>query len=215
MTLPALVQQAVGTYPGSGTTITVTLGSAPTAGNDLLLGFEAANTPAIVSVASTNAIWGIRAGSHTNRAVELWEALNVGASAGTIVTITFASALAGSAGANVSEWSGLAKTSAADQTNTNSGNSTAIATNSITPAQGVAQVLISVCRSGGTVSGGPSAGWTALTSPDASSRGFLAYQIVSSTNGSYSNAYTQATSTWEALIASYKAANFARPWLFH
>ncbi len=194
----SLVQQATGAW-ASGTTYTVTLSTAPVNGNALALCHGGSVTgTTIVSISQTGATWVKGTSVATNRETEIWYALNV-SGAGTVITVTLSSSSAGAASANAQEYSGVDTASALSGTSTGNGNSTTPATGSATPTAGRAAVAIASTRVGGTLSAGPSNGFTALTSPD-SLRNYDAYLIIASTSGSYSTDYVAGTGLWASCI---------------
>ena len=87
----SLVQQATGSW-SSGTTYTVTLSTAPTNGNVVVLGQGVSGTSAnntISSISQTGVTWHKATSSHTNDDSEIWYG-EVGSGASTTVTVTLA-----------------------------------------------------------------------------------------------------------------------------
>lgn len=196
------VQQATGST-GAGSSYGITLGGSPVNGSCLVLFHtSAAATGTITSISQAGATWARVAGDNALRNGEIWAALNV---SGASTAITVNMTLGANASGNCSEWSGVATGSATDVASATNGTSVTPATPSGTPLPGLNELIIGCIRAGGNVTAGPTGGFTALTSPDAS-RCFGAYQVVSSTTGSYQATWTAGLGNWEGVIGSFKAA---------
>ena len=103
-------------------TFTVTLGTAPTSGNTLILCYASSGSPSatISSISQTGVTWARAIAVIYDGDVEIWYA-PLGASAGTTITITIAGGSSNSRSiADVCEWSGLSLTPL-DQTASNPG----------------------------------------------------------------------------------------------
>ncbi len=207
--VPTLVQTQVGPSTGSGTTRSITLGSSCTSGNDEVMLWHNSGTVTISTgtpPAQTGFTWTkvIQDGTGS-RNVELWQAHCTGGSS-KVITVTLSATLsAGLDGQVIMEWSGLTTTNIT--TSLASGSGTTISP-TITPAAG-STVLFAVAAAGGVPAvpnGTPVAGWTSIaasTNESAGGRGIYAYQVVATTSGSYSPAWTAATGTYNSAIVSY------------
>ena len=105
---------------GSGTSITITPSSAPTAGRAQVISvsYNSATASKVSSITQTNCTWTRAAQSNNTNgiSVDVWYALNAGSSPGTSITVTLASSLTYSW--SYLEYSGVAAVSALDQTAT-------------------------------------------------------------------------------------------------
>jgi hypothetical protein len=126
---PTLVQNTAVAGASAATTLTVTLGSAPTNGNTLIAVITAAGqyevTGQVSGISETGATWtkAVAQGSQGACDTEIWYANNV---SGASTTITITQAASGYMSAVVAEYSGLATSGVLDKTasNYNSGSST-------------------------------------------------------------------------------------------
>lgn len=195
----AFVNQA--TCTGSKKTCVITY--TPTAGNLEVLAISSQNTPS--SIAQTNVTFTQRSTVAVGaRACFIYDAVNVGASPGTTITMNFAAN--SETAADVSEYSGIATSSAIDATATAaSGTSTAPATNTITTTN--ADDLLFALACAPRASTVRPSDYNHLTEINlSSSRVTPEYQIVASTN-TYSTSWTIGFSDdWGALLTSYKAS---------
>src|SRR5690349_21227940 len=125
------VHEGTGAW-SSGTSFSVTI-TAPTNGNCLVLFYCSATIGVTISnISQTGATWVQGKGSNTDRECEIWYALNV-SGAGTTVTVNLSGTPLNGA-ANVSEWSGVATSSALDATNSAFGGSaTTVDPGGVTP----------------------------------------------------------------------------------
>jgi hypothetical protein len=126
----------------------------------------------------------------------------------TTVTVTMAGNCGAGAlyncSANLSEWSGGA--GVVDQTATGSGISGTATTDSVTTTAAQELILaVTGTNSGGSLSSGPSGGFTALTANTTAPLSFFAYKIVTTT-GTYSTSwsFTGGSAGWDAPIASFE-----------
>ena len=107
----SLIKHIKGTV-ASGTSLALTLASAPVAGNALIL-LSCADSTAISSIATTGTTWASAVISSVTPTLEIWYALNIGTANDT--TITYASTTGGKAG-HLFEFSGLNTSAALDVT---------------------------------------------------------------------------------------------------
>lgn len=193
----------------SGTTITFSI-TAPSNGNFQAVTLHVSSGASTVSsISQTGCSWVKAAASDVNRDAEIWYAENV-SGGGTTVTVTFSSSsgLAGIIGW-YSEWSGVATSSSLDVTGTNNSSSTTPQSSIVTPTAGLNELMI-VCATahgGFTISSGPTNSFTGVQPSGMNVPNLQAYFVETSTSGGYSTSWTMNSSgTWDAVIATFKAA---------
>lgn len=124
------VQETKGQSTVGATTLTISYGSAPTAGNCLFMAVGTnVNNNTVSSVTSTGASWSKIANfldTTRNKTIEIWGAANISSGAASSVTITVASA--SDMVAIIAEYSGLGTSVTLDQTSHGTGNTTTAAT---------------------------------------------------------------------------------------
>jgi hypothetical protein len=208
----SLVQQNSITPAASATSVTPTLSTGITAGDALILviGDQSSNSAIVSSVSGGGVTWAkaTSTGSTTNGDAEIWYGLNSsGTSGSTVITVT----VSGSTNvqiADVSEWSGVATSSALDKSAHANGSSASISAGSVTPSQSgeliVSDAYLAYLNSS-TVT--PTNGFTSLTELPGQTgyyRGYGAY-LGDATATSISTTWTEPGSgSWSAAIASFK-----------
>jgi hypothetical protein len=207
-----LVQQNSITPAASATSVTPTLSTGVTAGDALILVIadQSSNSSIVSNVTGGGVTWAkaTSTGSTANGDAEIWYGLNSsGTSGSTVITVT----LSGSTNvqiADVSEWSGVATSSAFDKSAHTNGTSASISAGSITPSQSgelvVSDAYLAYLNSS-TVT--PTSGFTSLTELPGTTgyyRGYGAY-LGDATATSISTTWTEPGSgSWSAAIASFK-----------
>lgn len=110
------IQSKIGS--GSGTSITVTPTSGPTAGNLQVIAvtYLSSTSNRVSSISQTNCTWSraVQSNNTSGVSTDLWYSMNAGSSPGTSITVTLASSQTYSYA--YVEYSGVATTSALDQT---------------------------------------------------------------------------------------------------
>lgn len=198
----SLVQQATGSW-SSGSSYTISLGSAPASGDVLVLGSAGAGTTvSISSLSQTGVTWSKATSTTTNKDVEIWYGV-AGASAGTTLTVTLSRTATAAIDGNLSEWSGIATSSEllSGGYSSTSGTSATPTTSLVSPTSGKSALIYGVALQGGTFSSGPTGGFTALSTPNSSWQ--FGYVLVPSTTGSYSTGWVYSSSAaWASSIAT-------------
>lgn len=169
------VRQAVGSSSAS-TTCSVTI-TAPTAGN-CLVACVYSDSGAVTGITGGGVTWAVlKASAFAHFDSEIWFGLNSSGAAGPIVVTYGAS---GNNAVNVSEFSGIKTSAAADVTTSTNGVSAVPSSGALTASAGPALHLASMSiNSNGET--GPGGGFTALTDASNSFRHALgAYQIATS-----------------------------------
>lgn len=197
------LHQATGSW-SSGTSYTVTV-TAPTNGNMQVL--FAQGTAQITSITQTGATWLNAITQVSGKICEIWYSLNV-SGAGTTITVNLGAGPGVSNAASVSEWAVPASMALDVDFGGTTGASNPL-TKSTTPVAGRNTLIIAATRTSAATTG-PTGGFTALTSPDAGSRDFGAYQVVTTASGSYQASWT-AAGVYGAAIASFIAPAPAVP----
>ena len=221
---------ARGTSTGSATSFTVTLGSAPTAGNTLILTFSSykynagGGTPVTVSsITQTNVTWNSSASiTETNIAnssnsddSEIWATTSVGANAGTIITVNMVTG--GSsfvlAVANVCEYSGLSSILDKTAVDNGSGGKPDTGTTGTTTAASELWIGSTTYTAGGAITqSSPTNGFALLDGTDQTngsfhvSNGYLEY-IAAATGSAGSGTSVNRDNNWSGCIATFKAAS--------
>ncbi|MDB5254487.1 MAG: hypothetical protein JWL80_553, partial [Parcubacteria group bacterium] len=204
----APIQQATGFAVVNDPVYTITLSGTPVSGNVLTFE-EAINTTAfgVSTISQTGVVWNRAVVSSTTAAVDIWYGI-VGSGAGTVATINHTGSSAAVPGGAIQEWSGIKISGTImGPVAENSGFSTTPAPGTITPVSGKQVLLISAVRKAGTINALPS-GYTLVTPPNTGGVTLnAAYQVASSTSGSYSPTWTFSTATgWGASFASFYSA---------
>ena len=199
----------------SGGTVLFNLLKPPGAGNIGLacLGSPAATTPQITALSGGGfASTAVIGRSNTNSDTECWIGYNASGSGG--MQLAFSVTGSGFWRFRYSEWSGGPTSAAVDGSavaSTGSGSSATITTGNLTPTAALAELVYAfeVNTANQTLSSGPTNSFVA-TATGGDGRAEAAYQIVASTSGSYSTAWTFSTNTTaDALIFSLEAATTA------
>jgi hypothetical protein len=200
-------------------TFTITLGYTPTSGDVLILGYlgcSATVTPQLTGIGQTGVTWS-QVVAASGDVASIWMG-NVGASAGTVITLTIASGGATDLLeiADVCEWSGLS--GVVDQSSSNAGGTgTALATGTTGTITKANELLVGITIgavfnkgvSDSAAQSSPTNSFTLLdganvvdSSGNDASLAYL-YKVVSST-GTYSSGTTSATEVyWEGCIATF------------
>lgn len=201
--------QSVGQVSSTGSSVVITIAN-PAAGNNLYALCASANTtPTVTNITGGGVTWSVSPAISiaTNKYASIWEGTN-SSGAGTTVTVNFSGVVGANLDCWVVEFSGVSTSSSLDTTGSNSGNSaTPSATLSPDPATGNNELMLFIEKRGGSYSSGPTNGFTRLAQGTANGASLAAYQVVSSTSGTYSTGFTVTISNvWAAVIASFKAA---------
>ncbi|HYW01517.1 MAG TPA: hypothetical protein VE862_08610 [Candidatus Acidoferrum sp.] len=196
----------------SGATITVTLTSTPTNGNDLIAVISNEGSGQTVNGISETGVtqWAkvVSGKSGNNQAeVEIWKAENVqGASKTIIITLSGTPAYGGSA--DVLEYSGLATSSSTDQTANTSGAGTSSVTGTTPTTTNANELRLGGISSYGTATSGPTNGFTLIDGSSTGTTGITSVleKIVSST-GTASSGVSSGGNWWAGTIATFEAAS--------
>lgn len=198
----------------SGSSLTCVFGSNITSGNAVVMMIShTAAARTLSSVAGTGCTSTTINGPGTSAARFAWQVVLTGCTS-TTITVTLSGTmtrlvLAGeeihSSNGNFVSNPNDAGSCTTTSDCTNNGTCTGagcIATAIFTPTAGQGEFIFANCANGNN-SSGTSSGWTDVTSPNAA--GSFAYQIVSSTSGTYSRTWTiSASNTWETSIGGIK-----------
>ena len=215
----AFVQQQTLNVATSGAgvnSVPLTLPNTITTGDALVLVIadQSQNTSTVSGVTETGATWAKAqsTGSTADGDAEIWYALNVPSSASKMITV----ALTGTTNvqiADVSEYSGVATTSALDQKTSNTGSGTGsapVSAGSVTPSESGELIVSDAYLSNGTgTQPAPSNGFTALTQSAGTSgfyKGYGAY-LVDGASSSISTTWTGPSNgayVWSAAVASFE-----------
>jgi hypothetical protein len=190
----------------SGGSLSCVLGSLPTAGNFLVLSYaNTGQTPTVVSVAG-DGTWASSTQANGNGTAddETWYDMNA-----TAATTTIALTLSGNTGAtarvNVSEWSGVATSSALDVAATSTSPTTSnVSTSNINPIAGLNELIFADFK-GPSITSGPTQGFTALATTSAASG--AGYLVVANTSGQYFTTWNGGSSQYNTGISAFKAAS--------
>jgi hypothetical protein len=204
----------------SGSSFTVTMSSAPTNGNSLVLTIVTVGTSlyiTVTSISQTGATWNSQVSnqqyvSSYYRYTEIWLASNV-QSAGTVITISLNVDPQSYGGAkpvaNVCEYSGISNSSPLDKSATAQGTATSLATGTTVATTQANEVWVGSINdhSAGSQSN-PTNGFTLLDGANGGGNINNAYleKIVSSTGTANSETYDYGTNGWVGAIATFKAA---------
>ena len=212
------IQQANGSRTCAGTTYVITLGSAPTNGNSIIL--VSTNLTAgksISSISQTGATW-VLAKKHSDAAsglglgnAEIWYANNV-IGASTSITVTMSATGVVSFGTAV-EYSGLVTSSVLDLTSGNDGTTNPFSSGNISnTAQANELVVTGFFVEGSSIVAGdfsPGTGFTNINESTENSAYVEAFdhQILSSISAPDDAAsYSGTTTTWSEVLATFKGA---------
>lgn len=205
-----LVQVKTKNYAG-GSTTTITLDTAPTTGNVLVLTWGTSSNSSDLSTPSGGGVttWVKQAESTARRSASVWSGIvDTTPSANIVVSGTVTMQM------SVSEWNGLDSGGTLVQGFTlknAQGTTTTGANCSHTPTASSNVVLIYVDGQQANSATGPSAGWTAMVA--AAGVGPSAYQIVTGASGAYSNKFSLVTNynEWDACIVAFNVAAAGTP----
>jgi hypothetical protein len=209
-----LVQQATGSahgsIPGGGsTTFTVTLTSPTNAGNTLIVVVGSYGNNGTASQVSATGVTFTRLGlafySSDKDQVEIWAAANIPGGV-TKISVTVASG-ATSAGANVSEWSGLATTLSQDGTGVASTGSNQTPSTGVLATANATDLLIAATTDDYYALPSTPSGWTALNTIDLSTIAILSDYQVTTATGTFSATWSgdRGSYGWAALIVGLNA----------
>lgn len=227
MAIPALVQSKSGSAT-SGSSLTVTLTTATTPGNCLVVKIGAAQSsqPSVSGVtlggaAGNMALAKKQAQANTNSTefvdTEIWTDQGCAGSQ-TAIAVTLTAAIAGLA-VMVEEWSGVLSAGAVDKT-VSAGNLSTSFSSGSSGTLGQANELVVACVFGENLGGtatitGPTSPWTNFgqISPSTSFAMLASYQVVSATTAlTYSGTDTAGTvPAYAAVLVSLKGASFVAP----
>ncbi len=201
----ALVQPEVTGSTTGALTFTMVLGSLPTTGDTLIasISSDANETPSGGGVTT----WALADFGAAHTEVGVWYGV-VDTTPNATVTVTRSSAVIGVG--TLSEWGAVLTPSPLDQHSPSAGTaSTTIATSSITPTQDAELVYATASYNGAAnPSAGPTNGLTGLTTAScggATNRHVASGYVVQPTAAAVSSGWTIGTSTWDAVIVSFKA----------
>lgn len=214
---PTLVQSKSGTIT-SGTSLTITLTSATTAGNCLVVavgGTQSSTNPSVTGVTIGGSADNFAKAKSVNVAgdadAEAWVDPNcVGSQTSVVITFAAGSGTSQGCGAWVMEWSGLAS-APTDKTNSGTGGTSSWssgASGTLTQASEVVIGCVMSFTSGGSLST-PTSPWTELgTLTAGTGNNFAAgYQIVSATTSlTYNSTLSGGAQAWAAVIVSLEAS---------
>jgi hypothetical protein len=207
MTLTTPIQEKKSDAWTSGTTITISGLAAMTAGNTLVIYYGcAAAATGVSSISQTGATWALADGHATGRASEVWYTTALTGTPGTTITLNLSGTplSAAAVSACLSEWPGQLSLDVASSANATD---TTPSPPSQTPTSGREALVVGAIRAGGTISAGPTGGFTALTGSDGPTnpRGFGAYLVANPTSGAYATTWTQSSGTWAGVSAVFLA----------
>lgn len=197
----AFVQQATGTAAGS-TTATATLGSNPTS-NNMLVACIASSAGDVSGVSGGGVTTWTKLKGPGNIS-SAWVNIYYGVVDTTPATGVTATATSGNIAINVSEWSGIKTSGAADaSSDQDQGPGTTPTTGPITASAGPC-LYVAAGTHGQTLSAGPTDGFTALTVANASGRRVQGvYRIDSGTPASATPSYTiGASASWDLIVGA-------------
>ena len=200
-TVPVLVQEAA-TFASAGTSLSLTLPSAPIAGHVLVV---IAGDPlsSLDSVSGGGATWTLAARSTAEANVEIWVGVTDGSSA--TVTISLAGNTAQLTLA-VSEWANLAPTNLVDVTRTGTGSIGPASAGSITTTGAPELVLFGVAAFSSPTWGVPTGGpWTRMIGVSAGISQAAWYRVVT-TPGTLAPIVTETGSSWDAALVALRGA---------
>jgi hypothetical protein len=196
----AFVQQAVGTQ-AAGTTATVTLGVNPTTGNTLVaFCYSSAGDVSGVSGGGVTT-WTLLKGPGVTQ--HCWANIYYGVVDTTPATGITITATSGIIAGNVSEFSGIKTSGAADASSDQDGtNSTAPASGPITASAGPA-LYLGLMGTGGTISTGPADSFTGSTAADVSGRKCRGAYRIDTTPASATPSWTlSGVSSWDVIVGA-------------
>jgi hypothetical protein len=198
-----LVQQEINTAT-SGTTLSLTLTTAPENG-DVLVMIGAGIKGSLAGVSGGGVpIWQKATGSFVNCNIEIWYGVTDGSSA--TVTIALTNNM-GIIWMNVSEWSGLAITAMLDGASSDGRLVSPAAPGPITTTNANDLLLFGVTDTLPNTFGTPGPGsWTAMTSLEVAQCRQVAWYSVVSATGTYAPTVTETANAWEAAVVALKIA---------
>jgi len=200
---PRLVQQTQG-YMASGSPLSAAFAVRPSA-NDVLIMVGAAEHGGLATVTGGGATWARAARSLTNSNIEIWYGTTDGSS-GT-VTITFAGTNPYPLWLVVTEWSGLATTSALDNATATAGGGANASAGTIATTNANDLVVFGVADSAPNSWGTPGPGaWSGLQQVSSQVITQAAWYRLVSATGSYAPQVAQTASSWDAAVAAFRAA---------
>lgn len=209
---PAFVRQMTG-FSSSSQTTSVSTTTPLTAGDALVLvatSFNSGGVTSISSVSQTNVTWNLlKAQTSGSVDTEVWYALNIPSNASTTVVINWVANPTEIAAANVSEYSGIATSSAVDGTPVSaSGNSGSPASGNYTSSNGSDLLIAATGFDNNIPVNSDPAGYTPLTFAQSSSDPDAVgvegdYQVVSSPN-TYSATWSISNGHWGAILGALK-----------
>lgn len=221
------VQAKTGTAT-TGTTVTVTLSSATTAGNILVvyvLAIEGTTNPVVSGItlggAADNFALAERANSALHGNCEIWADPNcAGGQTSVVVTFTAGTGVNTSYAVNVEEWSGIVPSSPVDVVNgqNSSGAATSAWSSLSSGTLSQASELVVGAVAGLIVSGtltitGPGAPWTNISqvAPRVNNVLLAGNQVVSATTAQTYNGTLSSAGQWAAVIVTLKGTSAALP----
>lgn len=202
-----LVQQIASALAGSGSTVTATFASTPTAGNTIVIITNNFSSRTVLSISITNGIGPVRLAhdifASLSSSCEMW-AIIAGASSGTLVTLNLSGA-ANSRSINISEWSGLAATVIQDgalQFAHFGAGSTSLTTPAYTAAV-PGDLVICCAATGNTFSTDPGSPYTSFSAPAAAFH--ASFNFGASSGAQPTGTWTTPSSAGNTLIAAIEA----------
>lgn len=205
-----LVQQATSTA-SAGTILGTTLASSPRAGDTLMLTLGSLpSTSTITSITGGGVTWQKAAQSGINRDAEIWYGLNSNGS-GTQVSTTLSTACQGTCMINISEWSGVATSSALNSTSTRNSSGTIIFSPTSTTSN--AKDLIIATERGdnsSTLLTGPTGAFAGLASA-VPTVGNSAYDLINTTTTTSTSWTFASSANYDSVIAAFKMISNPAP----
>jgi len=213
---PALRQSASNTAT-SGTSLTITLGSATVAGNCLIIKVSASQgttNPTVSTItlggSSTNLVKAVQNNVAGFFDTEIWAIWNIaGGQTSVVVTFTAGSGTGQGNLAYAEEWTGLLNTgSPVDVFNSGDATSTAFSSGSSGTLSQASEMIAGVATVGSSTATitGPSSPWTNQSQLSVTNLTMQAgYQVVSSTAAQTYSGTISASVSWNTAIATFKA----------
>ena len=199
---------ARGTSGSGSTSVSVTLGAAPTPGNVLVLTigiYGQVNLPSVTGISQTGVTWYYQIKSSRSTVdIEIWFGI-VGSGASTNLTVSWANF--GYSVANVCEYSGILTSGYLDKTASANGQSTSPSTGTTDTTTQADELWIGATASGGANNQtSPTNGFTLMDGVKnvAISNAYLE-KIVSAT-GTANSGTTASNASWAGCIATFKAS---------
>ena len=200
---PAVVQQAIASADNSDAPVTATLSAKPTAG-DLLIMIGGDSGGTLTSVSGGGVATWIRATrSLMNVNIEVWYGITDGSSAAITITYPMHNDPIWQL---VSEWSGMASTNVLDASASTAGTSSPASAGSAGVAPRELTLFAAADLTPNTF-GTPMQGtWTALTPATTSTTVQQVWYAVAATTGTLAPTVSETAHSWDAAIASFRAA---------